>query len=184
MYRGLSARAVVLGILGCGIAACSGAADKHTATGGAAAGSTLIADSAARVASDARTIAAGTAIEATIQEPVSSRTNSVGQPVKAVVSRNVLDGGGAVAIPGGASITLSISDLRPAKGAAAIDGSIALTMSSVLVRDTAYALSARVGNVAHLLAPIAGAPGDRDVVVTPGTPITITLTQPLKLVTK
>jgi type IV secretory pathway VirB10-like protein len=184
MYRGLSARALALGILACGLTACSGSADKNGTNGGAAGRAALIADSTARVVSAARTIAAGTAIEATIQDPVSSRTNSAGQQVKAIVSRNVLDAGGGIAIPGGASILLGIAVLRPAKGTSATDGSIALTMTSVVVRDTAYALSARVGSVPHTLAPIAGTTGDRDVVVTPGTPITITLTQPLKIFTK
>jgi type IV secretory pathway VirB10-like protein len=166
------------------LAACSGNADKSGASGTAAGIPAFAADSAAKVVAAARTIAAGTAIEATIQEPVSSRTNTAGQQVKAIVSRNVLDAGGGIAIPGGASIVLGIAVLQPAKGASAMDGSISLTMTSVVVRDTTYALSARVGSVTHTLAPIAGTPGDRDVVVTPGTPITITLTQPLKIFTK
>ncbi|MEO6878126.1 MAG: hypothetical protein ABI205_06560 [Gemmatimonadaceae bacterium] len=134
-----------------------------------------------RVTAPARTVAAGTAIEATIQEPLSSGTSIAGQQVIAIVSRNVLDAAGGVAIPGGASIVLAIAQLSAAKGASMADGSIALTMSSLHINDSTYQPRARVGVGPHSLAPVAGAPGDRNVVVTPGTPITITLTQPFKI---
>jgi type IV secretory pathway VirB10-like protein len=175
---------LAFGVVASALVACAGAGDKTGASAGAAGSSAATADSTARAASAARTVAAGTAIEATIQDPVSSRTNTAGQQVKAIVSRNVLDAGGTVAIPGGASIVLAIAQLRQAKGASATDGSIALSVTSLVVRDTTYTPSARVGTVAHTLAPVAGTPGDRDVVVTPGTPITITLTQPLKISAK
>ena len=187
MEKGLSVRRVVTAIFVLGVAACSSSGDTNRGARGtndSARSAALTADSVSRAAAAARTIAAGTAIEATIQEPVSSRSNRAGQAVKAIVSRNVLDAGGAVAIPGGAPIVLTIATLRAARGANAADGSIALTMTSVMVRDTSYAPTTHVSAVAHTLAPIAGAGGDRDVVVAPGTPITITLTQPFKMATK
>ncbi len=182
MYRVLTAGTLAFGVVLFGLAACAGTPDNSP--GAVAARTAATADSVIQATAAARTVAAGTAIEATIQEPLASGTNIAGQQVMAIVSRNVLDAGGGVAIPGGASIVLAIAQLSAAKGAGTADGSIALTMSSLHINDSTYQPRGRVGAVPHSLAPVTGAPGDRNVVVTAGTPITITLTQPFKLASR
>ena len=184
MNTGLFVLRLAASVAAFGLVACSGSADKQHIEADGGHSAALVTDSIAHATAVARTIAAGTAIEATIQEPVSSRTNHVGQQVKAIVSRNVLDAGGAVAIPGGAPIVLAIAAVNAANGANAADGSITFTMTSVSVRDTSYAPSTRVGSVAHTVRPTAAAGGDREILVAPGTPVTITLTQAFKMAAK
>ena len=133
------------------------------------------------------TLAAGTIVEATIQDTVLSRSNATGEHVHAIVSRNVMDGS-RVVIPGGVTIVLTIAQLRPPGNSGDADGVIALDVTSLIVDGTSYQPSASVGAVPHTLKgrAITGHEGaanvaDRDVFVTPGTPITITLKQPLKI---
>ena len=137
-------------------------------------------------ASASRTLQAGTIVQASIQDAVSSRTNAAGQRVAAIVSQNVMDGA-TVLIPGGAAVVLTIVRLTPAYRLADADGVIALQVTSLTVGKTSYEPGATVGAVPHTL--VGRAPGgaitatqtDRDVIVTPGTPIIITLTQPLTI---
>ena len=137
-------------------------------------------------ATGARTLQAGTIVHASIQDAVSSRTNAAGQRVTAIISQNVMDGS-TVLIPGGAAMVLTIAQLAPARRPSDADGVIALHVVSLTVGKTSYEPNATVGIVPHTL--LGRAPGgaltatqtDRDVIVTPGTPITITLTQPLTI---
>jgi type IV secretory pathway VirB10-like protein len=123
----------------------------------------------------AHTLAVGTTVDATVQDVVSSRSNSTGQRVRGIVSRNVLDAAGGIVIPGGSTVTLTIAKLRPAKNAGADDGLVALALTSVTVGDSSFVSNGDVSSVPHSLA--AGiVPGARDVVVGPGTPISIRLT--------
>ena len=165
-------KTIITTVLVVGLAACSSGGDRRVAGEGAA-------DSAASAAPASSTLAVGTTLAATIQEPVSSGTNTTGQHVKAIVSRNVTDAGGRVLIPGGADVVLTIGQLHPATQSGAVDGVIVLTMTSVTVRDTVRAAAGSVGPVTHSVK--AGTAATRDIVVAPGTPITITLTQPLKI---
>lgn len=169
-------RTLFAGLLAFGLVACSGSESKDAApNGGVASGTTAI------PASTARTLAVGTIVEATIQEPISSSSNTTGEHVKAIVSRNVVDDSGRVVIPGGGAIVLTIAQLRPAKDSMAADGVIALDVTSMTVGDRTYEPSASVGLVTHTLRARAATRADRDVIVTPGTPITIRLTQPLTI---
>lgn len=132
------------------------------------------------------TLAAGTTIKASIQSAVSSRSNVVGDRVNAIVSLNVMDGA-HVAIPGGTAVALTIAQLRSARTPADADGTIVLDVTSLTVNGAPYTPGATVAPVPHTLKGRAadGATNalqtDRDVIVTPGTPITITLTHPLKI---
>ena len=141
---------------------------------------------AAVPAGASRTLQPGTIVKASIQDAVSSRTNTAGQHVTAIVSQNVMDGA-TVLIPGGAAVVLTIVRLTPAHRLEDADGVIALQVRSLTVGKTSYEPGATVGLVPHTL--LGRAPGgamtatqtDRDVIVTPGTPIIITLTQPLTI---
>jgi hypothetical protein len=156
------------------LCACSGQGERSTIDTGTARG-------ASAPSSAERTIVAGTALTATIQRLVSSRVDTTGAPVNAILSLNVLDAHGAVAIPGGSEIVLTIAELHGARDAAGTGGTITLAAGSVIIGGTSYRLSGKVGTVAHTLN--AGKTSSSfDVVVTPGTPITITLIQPLTIV--
>jgi YMGG-like Gly-zipper len=217
-------RSFIAGLLAFGLLACGRAESKDLAGQGAA-----IAGAAASATPVSASLASGTAVSATIQDAISSRTNTVGQHVSAIVSGDVTDDAGRVVIPGGSALVLTITKLGPAKNSGQADGAIVLDGTSVTVGGTTYDLAATVGPVPHTLKGrgitesavgnvavgtvvgavvgqaigkdqkstiIGGAIGavaggaraatvaDRDVIVTPGTPITLTLTQTLKISAK
>lgn len=125
------------------------------------------------------TLVAGTTLRATIQDSISSRHDHTGQVVNAVLSLNVVDAAGRTVIPGGAAIRLAIAELRGATGAG--DGVITLTLTSLRIDDATYAASASVAAVAHTMNAGVTPTASREIVATPGTPIIITLTQPLTI---
>jgi hypothetical protein len=167
-------RRFVAGLLAFSVLACSTHEREDAAATHAAA------DTAA-LPPGALSLAIGTKVEATIQQSISSGANATGERVKAIVSRNVTDAGGRVVIPGGSEIVLTIAQLRPATGAAALDGAIALDATAVVVGASTYATKASVAAITHTLMPSTSIPANRDVVVTPGTRITLTLTQSLTI---
>src|SRR5579862_6302999 len=78
-----------------------------------------------------RGLAAGTTLVATIQQPLSSRSDSAGEAVHAIVSLNVMDGDRHTVIPGGAAVMLTITRLSSAATLDALDGVIALDLQSM-----------------------------------------------------
>lgn len=170
---------LIVGLFAFGVLACSGSGGADRANKGEVASGT-----AATSDSTPRTLAVGTTIKATIQQSISSGSNKAGEHVNAIVSLNVLGDGGQIVIPGGSAIVLTIARLQPAIGSAVADGVIELEVTSMTVGATTDKASASVQAVPHTLQGRAAAPADRDVIVTPGTPITITLTQPLSISAK
>jgi hypothetical protein len=156
------------------LGACKGQGDGRATDSGVARTASVAAASAGQ------TISAGTALAATIQRIVTSRTDTAGAPVKAIVSLHVFDAQGAMVIPGGSEFVLTIADVRAARDAAGTGGALALTATSVMVGGATYRVSGSVSAVAHALT-LRPASSHYDLVVTPGTPITITLTQPLTI---
>jgi hypothetical protein len=167
-------RIVFAGLLMSGLAACTGSDARDTAAKEAAAKPPVM-----LATGTASTLAAGTTVQATIQDAISSTTSTTGQPVKAIVTLNVVDGAGHIVIPGGSSILLTIAQLRAATSAG--DGVILLAIKSVVVGDSTYAPAASVGAVSHTMKAGVAADTNREVIATPGTPITIKLTQPLRI---
>jgi len=88
-----------------------------------------------------RTLVAGTLIQATTQGVLSSRRNRAGETLTALVSGDVEDALGQVVIPAGSTVALRIARL---------DGTVALDVTSVTVRDQEYPVSSRV-EPPHLL---------------------------------
>lgn len=131
----------------------------------------------------ARTLPAGTSIEATLQDSISSRHNRVGDRINALVSRNVLDAAGHVLIAGGSPVRLMIATLHRDTGAPAPTAALTLDVAGLIAADTPYTPSATAGRVAFTLVPGA-TKRDRDLVVTAGTPVTIRLTHPLDVTAK
>jgi hypothetical protein len=105
----------------------------------------------AKVAPTPRTLAAGTLIEAAIADSINSRHDKAGKSVTAAVARDVKDHAGRVVIPAGSVVTMTVTELAPAKSRSAADGKLALEVKSVNVRGRIYALDADVDPVAHEL---------------------------------
>ena len=98
-----------------------------------------------------RTLAAGTLIEAAIADSIDSRHDKPGKTVTAAVARDVKDRAGRTVIPAGSLVTMTVTELAPAKSKSAADGKLALEVKSVNVRGRIYALDADVDPVAHEL---------------------------------
>ena len=131
-------------------------------------------------ASTPGTLPAGTILMASVQQTLSSDRNAIGERVRAVVTQNVVGANREVVIPVGSSVVFTIALLGPAPAGGTADGTLALNLSNITVGKMKYSPSASVGPVPHTLIGKSGARG-RDVVVTPGAPIAITLTEPLKI---
>jgi hypothetical protein len=159
---------LMAGLLVSGSLACSDSRRASDTTGGRAG------------APVAGSLAVGTTVQATIQDSISSRTSQLGSHVHAIVSRNVVDAAGRIVIAGGAPLELTIVKLAPATNAAA-DGILVLEVTSVNAGATTYTPAATVGAVTHALVGRGAAATLRDLIVSPGTPVTITLAQPLKI---
>ena len=98
-----------------------------------------------------RALGAGTLIEAAISDSINSRHDKAGKTVTAAVARDVKDRVGRVVIPAGSVVTLTVTELAPAKSKSAADGKLALQATSVNVKGRIYALDADVDPVAHEL---------------------------------
>ncbi|HTC24895.1 MAG TPA: hypothetical protein VK688_11050 [Gemmatimonadales bacterium] len=98
-----------------------------------------------------RTLAAGTLIEAALSDSINSRHDKPGKTVTAAVARDVKDRAGRVVIPAGSTVTMTVTEIEPAKSKSAADGKLALEVKSVNVRGRIYALDADVDPVAHEL---------------------------------
>ncbi|MDB4913636.1 MAG: hypothetical protein JWM95_1280 [Gemmatimonadetes bacterium] len=136
------------------------------------------------------TLAAGTRVDASIQGALSSRTGKVGDSTQAIVSRNVIDGSGAIAIPAGSTVTLTVAQLNASADPASPDGTLSLVASSITVNARTYPLGVPIKEVPHHMewrdgaVPPAGTPGIRDVIVSAGTSIGLMLATPLKVTPK
>jgi hypothetical protein len=105
----------------------------------------------AAAAPSPRALAAGTLIQAAISDSINSRHDKAGKTVTAAVAHDVKDRAGRVVIPAGSVVTLTVTELAPAKSKSAADGKLALQATSVNVKGRIYALDADVDPVAHEL---------------------------------
>jgi hypothetical protein len=114
---------------------------------------------------------------------VSSRTNKPSETLRAVVSADVKDAGGAVVIPAGSNATLTIAQLEPGGDKLSPDGRLSPVVSSVSVAGRDYPIIAGLEPVPfHLEGRPASADASiKDVVVSAGTPIVFALTNSLKV---
>ena len=81
--------------------------------------------------------------------PMAQMVNKAGKTVTAAVARDVKDRAGRVVIPAGSVVTLTVTELAPAKSKSAADGKLVLQATSVNVKGRIYALDADVDPVAH-----------------------------------
>ena len=143
-------------------------------------------DGSSQVEVDARTgpltLGAGASIEAMTVQAISSRTDKAGGAFTASVSHPVKDDNGLVIIPSGSILHLTIATLQPADHRSASDGKVLVLLRAVTVGGKEFAASGEVTSMAHTLKGGAALPvADRDVVVTAGTPIVVTLRGPVTI---
>lgn len=137
-------------------------------------------------------LVAGTRIDATIQGALTSRTNTAGDSTQAITSRNVIDGSGAIAIPAGSTVTLTVAQMEAGTDQVRPDGRLSLVASSLTVDARPYPISAALKEVPHhmewrdaaLVHTVAPKTAYRDVIVSAGTPIVLTLAASLKVSAK
>jgi hypothetical protein len=143
-----TSRALLAGMLGLGLVACSSAAAREPEYRDADRwpfGNRAL----------DRTLVAGTLIEATIHGPFAWRRNKAGAPLTATVSADVKNAHGWVVIPAGCPVGLRIA-LRGSPASTLLD------VTSVTVWGQVYPVSATVA-----LQPVAGAGGTRILFILP-----------------
>lgn len=96
-------------------------------------------------------LAAGTLIEATSRDTITSRHNKAGESMIALVPGDLKDPKGRVVIPGGSAITLRIDTLKSESGKGSHDEAIHLTPVSVEIGGRSYPVSGRVDSVGFIL---------------------------------
>ena len=145
-------KTLLMATLVLGLAACTGGSAKDLAndgTTGTTAGSKNSGDRTTRTTLVGRTLASGTRVDATTQQALSSRTNKPGESLRAIVSADVKDARGAVVIPAGSDVALTIEQLEPGSDQVRPEGRLSLAVRSVSVNGRDYPLSASLAPVSH-----------------------------------
>jgi hypothetical protein len=99
----------------------------------------------------ARSLPAGTTVQAQLQDSLNSRSDSAGKIVMARINTAITDRNGQVVVPAASPVQLSVAQLEPAKTRSATDGKLVLRVDSVLVDGRAYPVAASVQPVPHEL---------------------------------
>jgi hypothetical protein len=93
------------------------------------------------------TLPAGTLVDATLNDVISSRHASAGDVFTAGVVKDVTIAGGWIAIPAGSTVRGTITEVSPAPNAGAT-GTLTLAVSSVTVRGKSYDFAASIDSLA------------------------------------
>jgi hypothetical protein len=96
----------------------------------------------------ARSLAAGTKVNATIDAEISSKTHKQGQTVAARAANDVRDAAGRVVIPAGSTVNLTITSIRESENKSDNTGTLTLAASSVEINGQTYNLSGNVTGLA------------------------------------
>lgn len=91
---------------------------------------------------------AGTSIHASLQDSISSRSDSAGDIVMAMVQSDVRNGRGEVVVPAGSPVQLSIASLAPA---GAGSGRLALEVDAITIDGRMHRVGGTVQDVPHEL---------------------------------
>jgi hypothetical protein len=136
-------RSMVLGLIALAVIGCgSGSANDAVPAGGTA--STPAATPAS--VSTSRTAAAGTRVDVTLGDEISSRKYSAGHTLAGSVSSDVLDSRGRVVIPAGSRVAIEISRISPSNaGDTRGEGTLELTVTSIDVNGTPHDARAVLG---------------------------------------
>lgn len=101
-----------------------------------------------RPATTARSLPAGTEVNATVTTEISSNTHKEGQTVAARVASDVKDASGRVVIPAGSAVNLTITSIRESENKSDNTGTLTLAASSVEINGTTYDLNGNVTGLA------------------------------------
>jgi hypothetical protein len=93
-------------------------------------------------------LAAGTAIDATLKDSISSRTNKVGDVIEATTTSDVKDASGRTVIPKGSTVTLTITAIHESENKSDKTGTLTLQPSEVKINGKSYKLAANIDAVA------------------------------------
>jgi hypothetical protein len=132
-------KSIYAGLLAVALTACGTAAAKESPSDSATGDlKTSSAERAVVRSTGSLSLANGTRVEATIDKELSSRTDKAGQTITATVSNAVKDAHGAIVIPSGSTVTLTIETLDPGNDQIRPDGRLALVVSSVTVAGRSH----------------------------------------------
>lgn len=96
------------------------------------------------------TLAAGAPISGTLDQAISSRTSKVGEKARVTVAADVKNAAGAVVIPAGSSVELTITAIEPSRDKNST-GKLTLAVTGITVRGTSYPIEAEVSTVTSSL---------------------------------
>ena len=87
-------------------------------------------------------LSSGTVVATTINQEINSKVNKKGETVTTTVASDVTDATGRVVIPAGATITLTITEIRESENKGDKTGKLTLTPTEVAFGGQTYAISA------------------------------------------
>ncbi len=96
-------------------------------------------------------LAAGTTMEASASQEITSRRNKAGETFTATLVEAVTSNDGKVVIPAGSEVTFSIVQIAPAKNKSAKDGTLVLEATSVTINGQSRPIDAEVTYIEHTL---------------------------------
>jgi len=143
-------RSIYTGLLALALTACGAAAAKESVSDSAS--GDLKPSRAGRAIAHSTTgpsLRHGTRVEARIDKGFSSRINKAGETITATVSSDVKDALGAVVIPSGSTVTLTIVTLDPGNDQIRPDGRLALVVNSVAAGGRTYPVMADLTPVTY-----------------------------------
>jgi hypothetical protein len=95
-------------------------------------------------------LSAGTSLDISVRDTITSKTAKVGDVFTATVSSDVKDRAGHVVVPAGSVVQGSIMDVKPAPNPNSA-GTMVLAVQSVTIRGRSYDLDAAIDSVATVM---------------------------------
>ena len=95
----------------------------------------------------AASLAAGTALNATTDAEIHSKTNKVGDQVTATIAKDVKDASGNMVIPAGSKVTLQVTAIKPSDSKSDTTGTLTLKPVSVVVNGKTQPITASISGV-------------------------------------
>lgn len=96
------------------------------------------------------TLASGSVMSGTLDRTISSKTNKVGDQVTVRVTDDVRNGSGAIVVPAGSTVNLTIAAIEPSRDKAQT-GKLTLAVSSITIRGETRSIEADVTSVTSKL---------------------------------
>ena len=92
------------------------------------------------------TLAAGTQLDISVGDTISSRTTKAGDPFTARVVEDVKDAQGRVVIPAGSTVRGTVAEVKPAPNPSTA-GTLTLMVSEITVRGASYPIAASIDSL-------------------------------------